>query len=85
MFSKAELYCQDVMNIAGVELPWHKLKNKTLLLTGASGLIGTFFIDVLMKKMKRINWVLRFMRQGAMKRQREAVLPTIGIPTIFLF
>ena len=50
MFSKAELYCQDVMNIAGVELPWHRLKNKTLLLTGASGLIGTFLIDVLMKK-----------------------------------
>lgn len=50
MFSKAELYCQDVMNVAGAELPWHRLKNKTLLLTGASGLIGTFFIDVLMKK-----------------------------------
>ena len=50
MFSKAELYCQDVMNVAGAELPWHKLKNKTLLLTGASGLIGTFLIDVLMRK-----------------------------------
>ena len=50
MFSKAELYCQDVMNIASAELPWHKLKNKTLLLTGASGLIGTFLIDVLMRK-----------------------------------
>lgn len=50
MFSNAELYCQDVMNVAGAELPWHKLKNKTLLLTGASGLIGTFLIDVLMKK-----------------------------------
>ena len=50
MFSKAELYCQDVMNVAGVDLPWQRLKNKTLLLTGASGLIGTFLIDVLMKK-----------------------------------
>lgn len=50
MFSNAELYCQDVMNVAGEELPWHRLKNKTLLLTGASGLIGTFLIDVLMKK-----------------------------------
>ncbi len=50
MFSKVELYCQDVINVAGAELPWHKLKNKTLLLTGASGLIGTFLIDVLMRK-----------------------------------
>ncbi len=50
MFSKAELYCQDVMNVAGVDLPWQKFKNKTLLLTGASGLIGTFLIDVLMRK-----------------------------------
>lgn len=50
MFSKAELYCQDVMNVASAELPWHRLKNKTLLLTGASGLIGTFLIDVLIRK-----------------------------------
>jgi nucleoside-diphosphate-sugar epimerase len=50
MFSKAELYCQDVVNVASSELPWNKLKNKTLLLTGASGLIGTFLIDVLMRK-----------------------------------
>ncbi len=52
MFSKAELYFQDVRNVAGVDLPWHKLKNKTFLLTGASGLIGTFLIDVLMRKNK---------------------------------
>ena len=50
MFSNAELYIQDVLNVTGAELPWHKLKNKTLFLTGASGLIGTFLVDVLMKK-----------------------------------
>ena len=50
MFSNAELYIEDVLNVAGAELPWHKLKNKTLFLTGASGLIGTFLVDVLMKK-----------------------------------
>ena len=50
MFSNAKLYIRDVLNVAGAELPWHKLGNKTLLLTGASGLIGTFLVDVLMKK-----------------------------------
>ena len=50
MFTNAELYQKDVSNIAGVDLPWQRLKNKSLLLTGASGLIGTFLVDVLMKK-----------------------------------
>ena len=31
-------------------MPWEKLKNKSVLITGASGLIGSFLIDVLMRK-----------------------------------
>lgn len=50
MYLKSELYNQDIKNIAGVDLSWECLQNRSLLLTGASGLIGTMLIDVLMAK-----------------------------------
>ena len=50
MYIKHELYAADVAGIANENLPWEKLAGKTLLLTGATGLIGTLIVDVLMKK-----------------------------------
>lgn len=50
MYIKHELYAADILNIAGENLPWKKLANKTLLVTGATGLIGTVLVDALMKK-----------------------------------
>jgi len=44
------LYLEDVKYVAELELPWNKLKNKSVLLSGASGLIGSFFVDVIMYK-----------------------------------
>ena len=50
MYIKHELYKEDVQRVADENLPWDDLKNKSLLLTGATGLIGTMIVDVLMKK-----------------------------------
>ncbi|MBR2520357.1 MAG: NAD-dependent epimerase/dehydratase family protein [Selenomonadaceae bacterium] len=50
MYIKHKLYAADILNIAGENLPWEKLANKTLLVTGATGLIGTVLVDALMKK-----------------------------------
>ena len=44
------IYREDIKYVAGLELPWEKLDNKSILITGASGLIGSFLIDVLMEK-----------------------------------
>lgn len=43
-------YLEDVETIADVDLPWDKLQNKSLLLSGATGLLGSFLVDVLMQK-----------------------------------
>lgn len=43
-------YREDIKYVADLELPWEKLSNKSILITGASGLIGSFLIDVLMEK-----------------------------------
>lgn len=50
MYIKSELYKKDILNIVSVNLPWDKLRNRSLLLTGASGLIGTMLVDALMTK-----------------------------------
>jgi len=44
------IYREDIKYVASLELPWEKLDNKSILITGASGLIGSFLIDVLMEK-----------------------------------
>ena len=50
MYLKSLLYQQDLHNISKVNLPWNKMQNSSLMITGASGLIGTMLIDVLMMK-----------------------------------
>lgn len=50
MYLKSGIYDQDIKNIIDLDLPWNKLQNHSLLLTGASGLIGTMLVDVLMAK-----------------------------------
>lgn len=45
---KSELYTQDIEWIAALPLDWSELQNKNVLITGASGMIGTCLVDVLM-------------------------------------
>ena len=40
-------YVEDVKRVAALDLPWEKLRGKTTLITGGTGLIGSFLIDVL--------------------------------------
>ncbi len=49
------LYQEDVVYGAGLSLPWEKLRGKKLLVTGPSGLIGSFFIDVVMEKNRELG------------------------------
>lgn len=45
-----ELYLEDVQYVAGLELPWEKLRDKSLMLSGATGMIGSFLVDVVLEK-----------------------------------
>lgn len=45
-----DLYMEDVRYVAGLDLPWHKLQGKSIMLSGATGLIGSFFIDVIFER-----------------------------------
>jgi nucleoside-diphosphate-sugar epimerase len=44
------LYMEDVHYVGALPLPWDKLKDKSLMLSGATGMIGSFLVDVLLEK-----------------------------------
>lgn len=45
-----ELYLQDVRAVAELALPWERLEGCSMAISGATGMIGSFLIDVLMEK-----------------------------------
>lgn len=45
-----EKYMEDVRNVAHLDLPWKRLQDKSIMLSGATGLIGSFLIDVILEK-----------------------------------
>lgn len=45
-----QTYLDDVAYVASLNLPWEKLQDKTMMVSGATGLIGSFLVDVIMHK-----------------------------------
>lgn len=45
-----ESYMEDVQFVAHLDIPWNKLKDKSIMLSGSTGLIGSFLIDVILEK-----------------------------------
>jgi len=45
-----EYYFNDVYRIATLDFPWGNLSNRSIMLSGATGLIGSFLIDVILEK-----------------------------------
>lgn len=46
-------YLEDVVYVASLDLPWEKLRRKSIMISGATGLIGSFLVDVIMHKNKK--------------------------------
>ena len=45
-----KLYMEDIHRIVSLKLPWHELQDKTILISGATGLIGSFLTDVILAR-----------------------------------
>ena len=45
-----KMYIEDIKKVANLRLPWDKLKDKCILISGVTGLVGSFLVDVLMYK-----------------------------------
>ena len=64
MYINHEIYAADITALADETLPWEKLAGKNLLLTGATGLIGTVLVDALMMKNRRDNLNVKILAAG---------------------
>lgn len=64
MYINHKIYDADINSVASENLAWEKLSGKSLLLTGASGLIGTMLVDVLMKKNRADNLNVKVLAAG---------------------
>ena len=49
------LYKEDIKKVSQLNLSWNMLNNKSILITGATGMIGSFLIDLLMYMNKSNN------------------------------
>ena len=47
-------YQSDIRQAAGIDFPWELLEGKRILLTGATGMIASVIIDILMSRNKNI-------------------------------
>lgn len=54
-----KLYLEDVELIATSHLPWDLLQNSSILISGGTGLIGSFLIDVIMYRNKYFDMKCR--------------------------
>lgn len=59
-----KLYSEDLHNIANLPLPWEMLKNKVVLISGATGLIGTFLVDSIIYRNINFNQNTRVIAMG---------------------
>lgn len=47
---ESRIYREDISHVSELNLPWDKLSNKSLLISGASGMIGSMIVDVIIQK-----------------------------------
>jgi len=47
-----KMYQEDIAYVANLDLPWDKLHNKAIMISGATGQVGSFLIDVIMYRNK---------------------------------
>lgn len=52
----SKLYQEDIKYTANLNLPWEKLQGKSVMITGASGLLGSYLVDVIMYRNKHDNF-----------------------------
>jgi UDP-glucuronate decarboxylase len=55
MLYNSNEYLEDLEYVCSLPLPWEKFENKRILITGSTGLICSFLIDVLMVRNNKYN------------------------------
>ena len=73
-------YAADVERVASLGLPWVRLAGKAVAISGATGMIGAFLVDVLMRKNEVDGLGCRAVCLGRSADKARARLPYFGKP-----
>lgn len=70
MFTNIDIYMEDIDKVLKADFPWSRMNDKNILITGATGLIGSFLTDVLMANPARKYhvWICSRNKENAKKR-----------------
>lgn len=80
-----EQYLEDVRNTAGLELSWEKLQDRSVLISGATGLAGSFLTDVLLERNKTYSMNCRIYALGRRKEKALKRFAYCGEDSFFRF
>lgn len=70
-----KMYLADLNEYSSLQPDWDRINNKTILITGASGMIGTFMIDLIMHHNQYFNQNTRII---ALSRNEEYAWKRFG-------
>lgn len=82
MASRLEVpsYAEEIAAIAKIDLPWGKLKGKTVVISGATGMIGSYLVDLIMRKNEVDGLGCRIIALGRSESKARGRLPYFGSP-----
>lgn len=76
-YRKSKLYCQDLQQAIGQTVGIENLRGQTIMITGATGLIGSFLVDMLMQYNLLENADVTVLAVG---RSRVRLADRFGVP-----
>ncbi|MDV4150402.1 NAD-dependent epimerase/dehydratase family protein [Clostridium sp. AL.422] len=72
MYINIDLYKEELESLFTANLPWEKLDNKKILITGANGLICSYLIDLLMYRNIKLNSNIKVYALGRNEERLKA-------------
>lgn len=76
----SELYLEELDSVCAQDLPWDDLAGRTVAISGATGMIGSFLADVLMRKNKLDGLGPHVLALGRSEEKARGRLPYFGNP-----
>lgn len=76
----SELYQKELDSVCKQDLPWEELAGRTVAISGATGMIGSFLIDALMRKTEADGLDCRVLALGRSEGKARGRLPYFDRP-----
>lgn len=80
-----QIFLEDIKSVIQTNLPWNLLREKTILITGATGFIGSFIVEILMHLNKTSNMNIQVYAVGRNKRLADQLYQKYSLESCFNF